>query len=106
MVRQYPYQLWAFVTDEPAQNDNGDFQKPTSDWQNVAKCRDEANTQVRTVVLTDSSESGFDTVIYLPKSTAKLAEGTPIEVRDGTTVRLAATVKRFTKEQLHCRLWA
>lgn len=105
MVRQYPYRLWAFVTDEPAKTETGDYKKPNTVWQDMAKCRDESNTQVRTVTLQDSSSLAFDAVVYLPKSAVKLEEGTQIEVRDGDTVRLAGTVKRFSNEQLHCRLW-
>lgn len=105
MVRQYPYQLWALLTSEATRDGQGNYLPPTKRWMLVNMCRDEVNNAGKIVTLEDSTESVFDYLIQLPAATCWVAAGTPVEVRDGTRVRASGTAKRFSRGQLHARLW-
>lgn len=105
MIKQYPYQLWIQAQQESAMNAGAFVQNVTS-WTKVSVCRDEANQSGQVIRLADSSTMKYDVLIQLPKSCPLISEGTPIQVRDGLTVRVNGTVKRFSRDQLHCRLWA
>ncbi|PQA60193.1 hypothetical protein C5O19_11400 [Siphonobacter curvatus] len=105
MVKQYAYELWVFQVSESYQNGNGDWLEGTSEWVNVSKCRDESNSKGQSINLVDGSSYRFESLIQLPKKAPKVEAGTRVEVRDGSEVRLSATVKRFSKDQLHSRIW-
>lgn len=104
MIKQYPYRLW-IQTQPDSEFVNGAFTETETVWENVSVCRDEANQRGQVIQLTDSSTLKYDVLIQLPTSCPTIAEGTPIQVRDGDTVRVNATAKRFSRDQLHCRLW-
>ncbi|AUD00938.1 hypothetical protein [Spirosoma pollinicola] len=106
MVKQYPYSLWVQTQSGGAIKDaNGNFLASSSVWVNTAPCRDEESAAGQTLTLEDSTVTEFASLIQLPTYCPVLSEGTPIEVREGNTVRVSGRVKRFSKGQLHSRLW-
>ncbi|GAB3973829.1 hypothetical protein GCM10028806_28510 [Spirosoma terrae] len=105
MIKQYPYQLWVLAVAESDVDNQGNFLESESQFVLTASCRDEANTGGQTVQLADSSTIKYDTLIQLPKSCPVIEAGASIKVLDGSTLRVEGIVKRFSRDQLHCRLW-
>lgn len=105
MVTLYPYTLWALATDPLTKSATGDAVKPNQVWQSQSVCRDEQNAAGQSVTLVDSTTITPSAVIYLPLSAPDLVAGTAIEVRKLEVVRLKGTVKRFSRDLMHCRLW-
>lgn len=106
MVSQYPYKLFRFVSVEAQQNEYGDLIPGASGWVFHSMCRDEANTQGKQVIKEDGQAHVYDALIQMPKTALDIAAGTPVQVRnvDGTT-RVSGELKRFRKDQMHCRAW-
>ena len=106
MVKQYPYELYIFESSGDHQDENGDWQNGTSGWVLVSKCRDESNTKSAQIKLSDETAYTFESLIQLPKSCPTIEIGLLSEVRDSDgNVRVKGTVRRFSKDQLHTRLW-
>ncbi len=106
MVKQYPYNLFIFETSPAFQDDNGDWQAGASDWVLASKCRDESNSKSAQIKLTDETAYTFESLIQLPKSCPTIETGVLSEVRDSEgNIRVNGTVRRFSKDQLHTRLW-
>ncbi|MVM35265.1 hypothetical protein GO755_34910 [Spirosoma sp. HMF4905] len=86
---------------------NGNFQESGITWTIASPCRDEANSGGNRVQLTDSSTVVYESLIQLPKSCPDIAVNTPIRVMamDQSTIRVKGEVKRFSRDQLHCRIW-
>ncbi|NML70033.1 hypothetical protein HHL23_09490 [Chryseobacterium sp. RP-3-3] len=106
-IRQFPYTLNVFQKAEDVYNEaNGSWIPGIAEWVTVSKCRDEGNGGGNRIVTTDGEIYVFGAVIYLPKSSPKVALGARIKVTDKDgNVRLEGDNKLFKKEQLHARLW-
>ena len=106
MVKQYPYELYVFETTGDYQDGNGDWQNGTSEWNMISKCRDESNTKSAQIKLDDETAYTFESLIQLPKSCPVVKVGLTCEVRDlEGNIRVKGTVRRFSIDQLHARLW-
>ena len=106
MVKQYPYELYVFQTTGDYQDGNGDWQNGTSAWNMISKCRDESNTKSAQIKLDDETAYTFESLIQLPKSCPVVEVGLICEVRDlEGNVRVKGTIRRFSIDQLHARLW-
>lgn len=106
MVAQYPYYLFVLSVPPVAFDANGNAIKGTTAWVKWGKCRDEANSKGQTINLVDGKAHVYDSLIQAPKGITGLLHGTKIEVRDKDgLVRVSGTVKRFQKDQMHCRIW-
>lgn len=106
MVAQYPYYLFVMTVSGPSFDPNGNAVKPTTSWVEWGKCRDEANSKGQSINLVDGKAFVFDSLIQAPKNISGLAPDTKIQVRDKDGfVRISNTVKRFQKDQMHCRIW-
>ena len=106
MVTQYPYQLFIFQTNGDHQDANGDWQNGSSGWVLWSKCRDESNTKAAQIKLTDETAYIYESMVQLPKSCQKVDVDLLAEVRDlEGNVRVKGTVRRWSRDQLHVRLW-
>ncbi|WP_143154076.1 hypothetical protein [Cruoricaptor ignavus] len=106
MIVQYPYNLYVFNAQPRGFDDDG-FALPSNpnEWAYHSKCRDiPASGGSR-----GQTESGdvinYSYTIVMPLGTAEIEAGTKIKVTDGKGTRLSGEVIRFTRKQLHCRLW-
>lgn len=72
-------------------------------------CREETNGKGQLINGPDGNSIVFSSVIYMPKSVARLKEGTEIaifETKETTGVcRIRKQVLKFDVGQLGCRLW-
>lgn len=106
MVAQYPYYLYVLSASPVTFDANGNAVKGSTTWVEWGKCRDEANSKGQAVNLVDGKAHVFDSLIQAPRNIAGLAPGIKIEVRDKDgLIRVSNTVKRFQKDQMHCRIW-
>jgi hypothetical protein len=106
MVSQYPYTLYVLTTTAVTFDSNGNAVKGTTSWVEWGKCRDEANSKGQTINLVDGKASVFDSLIQAPRNISGLIPGLKVEVKDKAgSLRLSGTVKRFQKDQMHCRIW-
>lgn len=106
MVKQYPYFLFAYLTGESTQDENGNWIENSGVWTNISVCRDESNTRASQITLEDETSYVFDSLIQLPISCHKVTVETEIQVRDSSgNVRVKGKCRRFSKDQLHSRLW-
>lgn len=111
MVEQYPHFLFVFVPGiESVQDDNGNWIPGTeSDWSFHSKCREETNGKGTQIMGVDGKLTIYSSMIYLPKGTVRIAEGTEVLVsetdsKDGQ-LRVKGTCLKFDAGQLNCRLW-
>lgn len=113
MVR-YPYVLWVLTSTTGTIDTNGNPQPGTSAWENRGPCRDMVNNKGQEVTLEDGTTPVFEVLIFLPLSlTSDLQTGDLVgvyspemDVYDSNQKpRFKGTVKRFSRDQLHCRLW-
>jgi hypothetical protein len=106
MVSQYPYKLFVFETTGDYQDANGDWRSGISSWVFISNCRDETNSKASQINLSDETAYVYDSLIQLPKSCPKVEVNLLAEIRDlQGNLRVKGTVKRFSRDQLHTRLW-
>lgn len=106
MVKQYPYTLKVWQEGEATFDQNtAEWLPAVAQWVEVGKCRDEINGGGGKITKTDGEAYTYTAVIYLPKHTEKVNQGAKIQVWDGNELRMEAIVQRFSKEQLHARIW-
>jgi hypothetical protein len=48
----------------------------------------------------------YSSKIFLPEDTEAIAAGTGIQVRQDGAVRFEGVCRRFSRDMMHCRLWA
>lgn len=105
MVKQYPYDLYLVSLSSGGTDENG-FPLPQAPIDTfVSKCRDEINTMARTVLTVDGAAYAYDYLIQLPLNCPDIPAGKNIKVKSGSFVRIDAEVKRFQRDQMHCRAW-
>lgn len=93
MVTQYPHTLFLYKEVFSGGTSIG------NDFVEVGVCREEP--------LGGGSELGVkDTnIIYIPEYISGIAFGNRIKVTDEKGERISGVVKRFSYDQLHCRIW-
>ena len=106
-VIQYPYNLEILTKTEGGFNEsNGEWTSAVETWTFHAKCRDEANGSGGRVTNQDGQVYIYGSLIHLPKGTDGLKGGDKVRVVDSSgTVRVEGSVQRFSKDQLHARIW-
>lgn len=105
MVKQYPYDLYVTELVGGGVDENGYPLPQTEQDIFASKCRDEVNTLARTLVTVDGAAYYYDYLIQLPLSCPNIEVGKNIKVKSGNFVRIDAEVKRFQRDQMHCRIW-
>lgn len=106
MVKQYPYTLYVYSNAGTTYNENtGEWTIGEPTWTKFSKCRDEIGGGGK-ITTADGEVYNYGAVVYMPKGTEGIKNGDRIKVLDeaGNT-RLESSVQRFTKDQLHSRLW-
>ncbi|WP_407483362.1 hypothetical protein [Elizabethkingia anophelis] len=106
-VIQYPYSLKVFVESEAQFDDTkGEWIPGESSWQDWGKCRDEVAGSGAKINTEDGEVYEYGWTVYCPKSTQRITKGTKIRVIDTEgIVRAEKSVLRFSKDQLHVRIW-
>lgn len=131
MVRQYPHYLFATLSEESRQDENGNWTLGGQRVVFLSICREETDGRGQEVQTADGRYRKFSSVIQIPKS-AKIPRevgedphGSPsnshgksavLDIREGTSVfvadsadgsgiRIEGVVLKFDRGQLHSRLW-
>jgi hypothetical protein len=108
-VKQYPYYLFKHVVTTSTQDGDGNWSTATDSWVLHSVCREETNGKGSLIRGVDGQAIVFGSTIYMPKSAAKLAEGTEILVSESNdsngVCRIKGEVLKFDVGQLSCRLW-
>lgn len=105
MVKQYPYELYVFTAGESVFDEaTGEWVANPETWNFKSKCRDEAGTG-RKITTPDGEAYTYGTLVQLPKGTDGIKSGDRIRVMNGSQVRFEGSVVRFSKDQLHSRIW-
>ena len=105
-IIQYPYTLKLFKSAESVYDEaTGEFVNSGDEWVNHSKCRDEAGNGNK-ITTPDGEVYSYGTLIQLPKGTDGIKSGDKIQVVDDSgNVRFSGSVVRFSKDQLHSRIW-
>jgi hypothetical protein len=114
MVKQYPHILFIDPTPEDSLGENGEWLIGTTnsgnpEWELFSECREEPSGAAGN---TGGNEDGvftkFSSIIFLPKTVDQFffSHGTRVRVTgtDGEE-RLIGTVKRFSSDHFHNRVW-
>jgi len=106
-IKLYPYQLEVFVSGESVYNeDTGEWEVSESKWTVWSKCRDEVAGSGAKINTEDGEVYEYGWMVYCPKNTPKIDKGTKVRVTDSEgNLRAEKSVIRFSKDQLHCRIW-
>lgn len=105
VIIQYPYKLKVLIQTEAIfVQETAEWIQGFEEWQEWGKCRDEISNA--TIV---SKEDGafyqYSAIVYCPKSINKIDKGAKIQIWHGDELRLEGEVRRFSKDQLHTRIW-
>jgi hypothetical protein len=122
---QYPQYLYALRHDEATQNPtNGSWENSPAVWELKGICREETNGKGRTIATTGGETLVFSSIVYLPKGTARINEGTeiavtrtavnPVELLNGGFMEegkisglivVAGKCMKYDFGRLHSRMW-
>lgn len=106
MVKQYPYILKVLQHQEATFDQRtGSWVGGEAQWVELGKCRDEINGSGAKITTEDSENYVYSAVVYAPKNTPTIGKGAKIQVWDKNTLRLEGNVTRFSRDQLHSRIW-
>lgn len=104
MVIQYPHVLTATVMAPATRDDAGNY-VPGAATNLDATCRAEPNSGGRYVVVADGTQVFFSWMVYLPKGSPAIPEGSHVVItQDGNSIG-SGKVLRFSAGQLNCRIW-
>lgn len=108
-VKQYPYYLFKRTVTPSSQDGEGNWSTPTDSWVLHSICREETNGKGSLIRGDDGRAIVFGSTVYMPKSAAKIDEGTEILVSETNSengvCRIRGQVLKFDVGQLNCRLW-
>jgi hypothetical protein len=106
-MNEYPFELWIMVlTGSPTIDANGFTTEAPTEWVMYSACYEQVLGS-GAFIRTDKGENiVFSSKIFLPADTESLLDGTTIQVRDGARIRFEGTVKRFSVDLNHCRIFA
>jgi len=108
IIEQYPHYLFAVETSESHQDGDGNWIPGSTTIVYKGKCREETNGKGSQIQLAGGTFHVFSSLIQLPKGTGKINEGSEVIITDdanGDDIRIKGEVLKFSKEQLHSRLW-
>lgn len=105
MVKQYPYILKVYKEQEATfDQSTAEWTQGVAEWIEWGKCRDEVSSGGK-ITLQDGEQYSFSAVVYCPKHIKEINKGAIIQVWNNGDLRLQGEVKRFSKDQLHARIW-
>jgi len=104
MITQYPHTISLTSTVAGSKDGSGNWVAGSSTTVNKSG-RYEPQRGDGTVQAADGTRINYDGIIYLPLPMDPVAPGTPVIVKQGATVLLKNTVKRFNAGQLNARIW-
>jgi hypothetical protein len=108
-MKQYPHFLFVHVVTESLQGEDGNWSDPVDTWVQHSICREETNGKGSTVNGPDGKAIVFSSTVYMPKSAARLKEGTEVLVSETDSangvVRIKGQVLKFDPGQMNNRLW-
>lgn len=109
-VKQYPHFLFVHQVSESTQDpETGDWWTPEDQWVMHSVCREETNGAGRMINGPDGQAIVFSSTVYLPRTAAKITEGTEVKVMESNDVngfcRVSGKNLKFDASQLHARLW-
>lgn len=109
MVRQYPHYLFKVVsTDEAYQDDSGNWVGGDTEILFLCKCREEVNGSSQQIRVADGTFYLYSSLIQIPKNDISVTIGDIIVVSNDpecNDIRIKAECMRYSKDQLHSRLW-
>lgn len=107
-IAQYPHYLFAVETTESCRDDDGNWIPGQTTVVFKSRCREETNGKGSQIQLAGGNFHIFSSLVQLPKGTSKITEGSEVIITDdaeGNDIRIKGEVLKFSKEQLHSRLW-
>lgn len=109
MIKQYPHFLFVVQKPESVQDSEGNFVSGSSTTVLHSFCREETNGKGSMINGTDGRSIVYSSVIFLPRSAVKLAEGTQILIGNNedpnTAIRIKGPILKSDEGQLHSRIW-
>lgn len=108
MVRQYPHYLFALITGESTQREDGRWSDEDQQTIFLSMCREETDGRGSEVQTADGTYRKYSSIIQIPKGDLTIDEGTSVFVsdhEDGSGARIKGVALKFDKGQLHSRLW-
>ena len=108
MVKQYPHYLFAVMTEQSVQKENGRWSDEVQKVTFLSMCREETDGRGAEVQTADGTYRKYSSLIQIPKGDLVVTEGTSVFVsdsRDGSNIRISGIALKFDKGQLHSRLW-
>lgn len=103
MVTQYPHTI-EITTVSGATKTNGNWSAGV-DSLAITSGRYEPKSGNGTVLTADGERINYDGIVYLPLPQSIVVPGAKVVVKNGATVLLQSTVKRFSAGQLNARIW-
>jgi len=100
----YPYDLKQSNSDGGFVNSKGNVFAGSESWVTLCKCRDEQSGE-REVQGPDGVYYTYSAIVYAPKSCPDLKKGDRVQVISEGKVRIEETVKNFSRDFFHCRIW-
>ncbi|ERI85117.1 hypothetical protein HMPREF1981_02004 [Bacteroides pyogenes F0041] len=108
MVKQYPHYLFALITGESTQGEDGRWSDEDQQTIFLSMCREETDGRGSEIQTADGTYRKYSAIIQIPKGALTIDEGTSVFVsnhEDGSDVRIKGVALKFDKGQLHSRLW-
>lgn len=108
MIIQYPHYLFALITGESTQGEDGRWSDEDQQTIFLSMCREETDGRGQEVQTADGTYRKYSSIIQIPKGDLTIDEGTSVFVsdhEDGSGARIKGVALKFDKGQLHSRLW-
>lgn len=105
MVIRWPHRVvFTLIESIPVQDENGDWIPNNTEATIETPCRAEPNGSGKLVITEDGSDLVYSWLVFT-KVIDRLPFGTPVKVYDGNELFVTGTIKKFSKDQKHCRIW-
>lgn len=107
MVKQYPHILRLMEGAESTYDEvtgihtSGTLQEGADSY----PCREEPNSYGRRIGI-DGQLVDYSSMVFLPLDSPDLIPGVKFRVYQGDSIRFQGEVKRFSRGQLNCKVWA
>jgi hypothetical protein len=109
---QYPQYLYSKLNGEATQAANGSWVVSAPNWVLSGICREETNGKGTSIQTADGRFLVFSSLIFLPRESAKIQEGSEVLVLKEKAVVvkeddaiIKGTCLKFDDGRLHCRMW-
>lgn len=109
---QYPQYVYCKSTGEATQGPNGSWVGDSPGWVLTGICREETNGKGTSIQTADGRFLVFSSLIFLPRGSAKIQEGSEVLVLKEKAVVvkeddaiIKGTCLKFDDGRLHCRMW-